>query len=144
MEALRNSHLFPLINFPLYTEEMDLLYMQETDWHRTAQDGVVWRVYIYIMTSSLVGLCVGSICYICNTLWMWSGTFGTMKPEQNGRHFADVGHLAPWNLNKMAAILQEWDIWHHEAWTKWLPFCRRHIQMYFLEWKAVYFDANFN
>ena len=31
---------------------------------------------------------------------------------------------------------------HIEAEAKWLPFCRWHIQMYFLEWK-LYFDSIF-
>ena len=28
---------------------------------------------------------------------------------------------------------------HIEAWRKWLPFCRRHLQMHFLEWELFLF-----
>ena len=34
--------------------------------------------------------------------------------------------------------------WHIEAETKWPPCSRRHFQMYFLYWKFLYFDENFN
>ena len=30
--------------------------------------------------------------------------------------------------------------WTHWPEQKWLPFCRQHFQMYFLEWKCVYLD----
>ena len=33
---------------------------------------------------------------------------------------------------------------HNEAWTKWLPFCRQHFQMDFLQWKCLYHDSHFN
>ena len=34
-------------------------------------------------------------------------------------------------------------IYHIEAETKWPPFCRRHFQMHFLEWKCLNIDYNF-
>ena len=32
---------------------------------------------------------------------------------------------------------------HIEAKTKWLPFCKQHFQLHFLEWKSPYLDKNF-
>ena len=32
--------------------------------------------------------------------------------------------------------------WFHIcSWTKWLPFCRRHFHMHFLEWKCLNLDS---
>ena len=33
---------------------------------------------------------------------------------------------------------------HIKAGTKWLPFCRQHFQMNFLQWKSLHFDSNFS
>ena len=33
---------------------------------------------------------------------------------------------------------------HSEADTKWLPFFRKHIQMYLFDWKCINFNNNFN
>ena len=36
--------------------------------------------------------------------------------------------------------LEVWSLYQAEAWTKWPLFCRRHIQIYFLQWKCMNFD----
>ena len=38
-------------------------------------------------------------------------------------------------------VLGNWDI---DTWTKWLPFCRQHFQMHFLEWKLLHINSNFS
>ena len=34
----------------------------------------------------------------------------------------------------------KWNIWHIEAGTKWLPFCRQHFHMHFLDWRYMNFN----
>ena len=89
----------------------------------------------------------------------------TLRPRQNGRHFADDIHVTSWGLNLVPHnffcsyfFVGGWEleilieVTHHrtsrgqvvtihiEAETKWPTFCRRHFQTYFRQWKCLNFD----
>ena len=38
----------------------------------------------------------------------------------------------------------DWPYHHIEAWTEWLPYCRWHFKMHFLEWKIMYMYFKYN
>ena len=54
-----------------------------------------------------------------------------------------------WGLHEKAPnSIGYWNVRYHislyiKAETNWPSFCRRHLQMHFLEWKSLYFDSNF-
>ena len=48
-----------------------------------------------------------------------------------------------WLQNTVHNAYLVFEFEHIVTWTKWLPFCRQHFEMHFLEGKFMYFDSIF-
>ena len=74
---------------------------------------------------------------ICDALlFMWCHCHESMKCVKDGLHLilgeSSVHHSLVHNAENII-----------EGNTKWLPFCRWHIQIHLLQWKLLCFDSNF-
>ena len=85
---------------------------------------------------------IRACCLFFLLIWPWALGINSIKIWIKINYFYFNHELE--NVCKMTAILLRLQCvcWHIEAKSKWPPFCRKHFQTHFRQWKHLYFELD--
>ena len=113
----------------------DDVIMVNSAWGNLATTGTIWVARLLLPSPSPISLHQIMLKACVYIHWHWIFMLCT-KPV----FYSSCGcHMKPWPAGQLA-ISNRYADYHIEAETKWTPFCRRHFQGHFLEWKCLNSD----
>ena len=117
-----------------------LLSGQYFTWHVILWAIVFWPIWSHLRHGQDIPRVINMLC--CGLV---TANFNLYPSGLLHRHWVNhtKAHFENVVSNLSAISFRTLSYWLIFPWTKWPPFCRWFFQMYFCEWKNLYFDWNF-